>query len=271
MNIYIANKKTKTDTLKKKYPNAIILDVTSTSPVLSTRYLSPFYPHGNIPIPYSGELKASCVEAVWQGLKVFETEDVNYDTFKNTSMQNIKRTVRKLGKPLGHRKGVIGELLDYKQARLLIYLPTYKWMLDNIPEVQHTLSRIKEKLDQNDFVFLDYNTNTNVLDLTKPLSHAGLVKLYIEDKYPSLKDADSLKQQISSINIEDIWGEIKTTLSSASLKGKSDIIDNLVSNWNGEDPNRFLFQLNKNGISSNTNVYKAFHNKINTQLSLSLF
>ena len=33
-------------------------------------------------------------------------------------------------------------------------------------------------------LFLDYNTNIEFRDITSPLSHAGLVKLYIEGNYP---------------------------------------------------------------------------------------
>ena len=68
---------------------------------------------------------------------------------------------------------------------MLIYLPTYKYVLDNVPRVQHILKRIKERSIDHDLVFLDYNTNTDVTrDISQPLSHAGLVKLYIEDRYP---------------------------------------------------------------------------------------
>ena len=63
-------------------------------------------------------------------------------------------------------------------------LPTYKYVLDNVPRVQHILKRIKERSIDHDLVFLDYNTNTDVRDISQPLSHAGLVKLYIEDRYP---------------------------------------------------------------------------------------
>ena len=35
-----------------------------------------------------------CVEAIWQGLKVFESADVDVDMFANDTMKNIKRTVR---------------------------------------------------------------------------------------------------------------------------------------------------------------------------------
>ena len=130
--IYIVNKRRKIERIEAEYPNAYILDLTSKS--IYAQKLSPFYPHGNIPIPFSKGATATCVEAVWQGLKVFENEGVSMETFKNATMHNLKRTVRKLGKPLGHQKGLYSnELLDYFEARKNIYLPTYKWMFENIP------------------------------------------------------------------------------------------------------------------------------------------
>jgi hypothetical protein len=183
--IYIVNKKRKDESIKADFPNAAILDITSSSTMRYAQILSPFYPHRNIPIPFTENLKATCVEAVWQGLKVFQGADVDFDTFKNDTMRNLKRTVRRLGQPLGHRKGAYGtELLGYFEARMLIYLPTYKWVLDNVPEVHHIVERIKEQSEKQDIVLKDYNTNIDFRDVSKPLSHAGLVKLYIEGNYP---------------------------------------------------------------------------------------
>ncbi len=184
--IYVENRKRKIEKIQEEYPNSIILDITSKSSMRYAQILSPFYPHGNIPIPFTPDtLKATCVEAVWQGLKVFENSDVDFSTFKNDTMSNLKRTVRKFGKPLGHRKGAYGmELLGYFEARMLIYLPTYKWVFDNVNIVHHVVERIKEQSLKQDIVLLDYNTNIDFRDITKPLSHAGLVKLYIENTYP---------------------------------------------------------------------------------------
>ena len=187
--IFIVNKRKKIENVKQEYPDADILDLTSKSEY--AKQLSPFYPHGNIPIPFSDGRTATCVEAVWQGLKVFEKEGVSDSTFKNDTMKNIKRTVRKLGKPLGHQKGLFSEeLLDYFQARVQIYLPTYKWMLENVPSVIKLIERIKIRSQARDIVFLDYNTNSDYKDLSSPLSHAGLVKLYIEGNYPSPTEND---------------------------------------------------------------------------------
>ena len=183
--IYIENKKRKIENIQAQYPNADILDITSASTAHYAQILSPFYPHGGIPVPFTPGMYATCVEAIWQGLKVFQNVDVDVEMFKNDTMKGLKRTVRRFGPPLGHRKGVYGkELLNYFDARMQIYLPTYKWVLDNVEEVHHVIMRIAERSKTRDIVLLDYNTNVEFRDVTSPLSHAGLVKLYIEGRYP---------------------------------------------------------------------------------------
>lgn len=183
--IYIANKRRKEEGIKKQYPNAIILDVTSKAGW--AQQLSPFYPHGGIPIPNSEEVTGMSVEGIWQGLKVFETQGISYTHFRNTSMRGLKRTVRTLGKPLGHSYGTNSEeLLDYLEARIAIYLPTYKWVLENVPAVKDLVDRIRTKSLTTDIVFLDYNTNEDYTNLKSPLSHAALIKLYIEGRYPNI-------------------------------------------------------------------------------------
>ncbi len=226
--IYVVNKKRKLDKVKEDFPNATILDITSTSNMRYAQILSPFYPHMNIPIPFTEGLTATCVEAVWQGLKVFDGADVDFATFRNDTMRDLKRTVRKYGMPKGHRKGAYGkELLGYFEARMLIYLPTYKWVLDNVPEVHHVVERIKEQSKIHDIILLDYNTNIDFRDASKPLSHAGLVKLYIEGNYPKGLEGyqpmtkDELEQK--KLRDKELRKEIKKkakkqkTIESASL------------------------------------------------------
>ena len=180
--IYIDSRKKKEKTLRSLYPNAILADVTSKATTGLVK-LSPFYPHGNIPVPYSEGIFATCVEAVWQGLKVFENADVDISLFENDTMKNIKRSVRKYGKPLGHRKGVNGtELLNYLDARLLIYLPTYRWVLEN--KVQDIIIRLRETSIDKDIVLLDYEINGDIYNTSKPLSHASLIKAFVEKSYP---------------------------------------------------------------------------------------
>ena len=184
--IFIENKKKKEKTLLAKYPNAKLVDVTSKAPTSLVK-LSPFYPHGDIPIPFSQNQKAKSVEGIWQGLKVFKSADIDVTKFHNDKLKDIKRTVRKYGTPLGHRKGVEGkELLNYIDARIQIYLPSYLWVLKN--KVGVIIDRLKEASQKEDIVLLDYETNCDVLNPRKPLSHAYLVKAYVEGHYPKAID-----------------------------------------------------------------------------------
>ena len=189
--IYVANKKRKADSILKEYPGAKIFDITSSAPTPQGRKLSPFYPHGGIPIP--GESKgmtATCVEAIWQGLKVFEGCGIDEAMFKNDTMHNIKRTVRKFGRPLGHQFGVFSNtILNYADAKRYIYIPSYKFVLDNVPSVHSLVEQLRERSKTEDIVLLDYNLNPDNRDIAKPLSHAELVKMYIENRYPE-KDED---------------------------------------------------------------------------------
>lgn len=180
--IVIESKRRKRENILKKYPDAVIADVTSQATDGLVK-LSPFYPHGGIPVPFSEGYTAMCVEGIWQGLKVFESADVDVNIFANDTMKNIKRTVRRFGKPLGHRKGVNGtELLGYIEARKQIYLPAYKWVLEN--KVANIIERLREASKTKTIVLLDYTTNCDIDNPKTPLSHAFLIKAYAEGLYP---------------------------------------------------------------------------------------
>jgi hypothetical protein len=85
---HITSHRCKTSTLEKRFPGARIIDVASKGPEPWVRF-SPFYPHGNIPVPNSPDYTAQSVEGVWQGLKVFETEDVDVSIFPIIDMRGI--------------------------------------------------------------------------------------------------------------------------------------------------------------------------------------
>lgn len=180
--IIVESKRKKPETILRQYPDAILADVTSGAKDGLVK-LSPFYPHGGIPVPFSEGYTATCVEAIWQGLKVFDSSDVDTSLFYNDTMKGLKRTVRKYGTPLGHRKGVNGtELLGYIEARKLIYIPTYKWVLEN--KVASIIERLRESSKIKTIILLDYDTNADVDNPKKPLSHASLIKAYVERIYP---------------------------------------------------------------------------------------
>lgn len=196
--IIIESKRKKIENILKKYPDAVVADVTSQAKDGLVR-VSPFYPHGDIPVPFSEGYTAACVEGVWQGLKVFEDEDIDISMFSNNTMKNIKRTVRKHGRVLGHRKGVLGtEILGYMEAKHQIYIPTYRWMLEH--KAMDIIERLRKASETKTIVLLDYNTCCDVDDEAKPLSHAYLVKAYAEGLYPF----DDLRLSNGIDNKEDL-------------------------------------------------------------------
>lgn len=178
--IFIESRKKKDKTLKLKYPNAIIVDLTSKSGSEFIAF-SPFYPHADIPVPFSKDIFSYSVEGIWQGLKVFENEDIDTSKFFIKNMRGIKRSIRVFGKIRGHRNGVDGmKILDYRTARKEIFIKSYNWILEN--KLNKQVGILMDISKEKDLVLLDYETNIDLDNLEKPLSHAGLVKLYIEKR-----------------------------------------------------------------------------------------
>jgi hypothetical protein len=182
MPIVVGSRRAKIATVERQYPGALILDVTSKGPDPWVRF-SPFYPHGGIPVPKSPGQTAASVEGLWQGLKVFEKEDIDPSKWRITTMRGIKRSGRSRGAVRGHRHGVGSDvLLGYRDARYRIYLPAYRWVLENrlVAEVE----QLREHARERTVVLLDYETNGDVDDLSSPLSHAALVKWFVEGSWP---------------------------------------------------------------------------------------
>lgn len=197
--IYIHNVKKSKARLRKEYDNSEVINVSSKAELPYLK-LSPFYPHGDIPVPFSDGLTSESVEGVWQGLKVFNQSDVDTKKFIIRNMSGIKRPARFYGKPLGHRKGVNGDLIDYLEARKIIYVPTYLWMLKN--KTQDLISELYQKALETDIILLDYTTNEDLEDLSKPISHASLIKQMIMQMNQSIisKRFSSVKEDNNKDN-----------------------------------------------------------------------
>ena len=177
MLVHVANRRRKPASIAASFPDATVIDVTSRGPQPWVR-LSPFYPHGGIPVPFTPGVVSSSVEGIWQALKVFDEVDVDPTKLAVTGMVGLKRTTRRFGPVRGHRAGLQGQtLLDYGTARREIYLPSYGWVLEHrAPDLIDELRRLA---DGRGVVLLDYTTNGDVDDLSSPLSHAALIALYL--------------------------------------------------------------------------------------------
>jgi hypothetical protein len=186
MPFLVASRRSGIAQLQRRFGAAPLIDVTSQGPEPWLRF-SPFYPHGGIPVPFSPGATAASVEGIWQGLKVFERADIDRSKLANTSMRNLKRSSRRLGPVRGHRAGLDGAgLLDYASARRRIYLPAYRWVLDQC--LQRELDELRRLGTSDTVVLLDYETNSDLDDLTRPLSHAALIVRYLEGTWPAVEE-----------------------------------------------------------------------------------
>src|SRR5688572_5817822 len=110
MPLVIANRRVHEKTLNQQFDRPTILDVTSRGQQPWVRF-SPFYAHGDIPVPFSPGHFSESVEGIWQCLKVFEKADVDASKLTIKNMKGIKRSTRRFGKVLGHRAGLTGTRL----------------------------------------------------------------------------------------------------------------------------------------------------------------
>ncbi len=180
MQVHVVNRRR--NGVTERYPGALVVDVTSRGPEPWVRF-SPFYPHGGIPVPFSPGVESESVEGIWQALKVFRGTGIDLGKLRVTSMKGLKRTARRHGEVVGHRAGVEGtELLPYELARRRIYLPSYRWVLEN--RVADLVERLRAEGAGHAVVLLDYTTNGDVGDLSKPLSHAALLGRYLNEDWP---------------------------------------------------------------------------------------
>ncbi|MET7424748.1 hypothetical protein [Dactylosporangium sp. NPDC005555] len=183
MVVQVAGRRRGAASLAAAFPGATVIDVTSRGPRPWVR-LSPFYPHGGIPVPFSPGTAGASVEGIWQALKVFDTADVDPAKLTATGMTGLKRTVRRFGQVHGHRQGLTGStLLDYESARRQIYLPVYRWVLEH--RAAEEVQGLRRLAEAGDVVLLDYTTNGDVADLSTPLSHAALIRRHLLGDWPA--------------------------------------------------------------------------------------
>ncbi|MER7009670.1 hypothetical protein ABT297_42430 [Dactylosporangium sp. NPDC000555] len=94
------------------------------------------------------------------------------------------RGPKTVGPVRGHRAGLDGtDLLDYETARRRIYLPAYRFVLDH--HLGTELTQLRALAAAGPIALLDYTTNGDVSDLTRPLSHAALIRLHVLNEWPT--------------------------------------------------------------------------------------
>jgi hypothetical protein len=135
--------------------------------------LSPFYPHGGIPIPGLSGQHSDSVEGIWQGLKVIRGKTA--PRFFEGGGQ------KRVGKPLGHQFGDSTRLLGIVEARRKIYVPAYEWMLENRIEPAVLAGFISKAFRGVSQFFYDREDNGSIGKDT-PLAHASLLVDWLNRK-----------------------------------------------------------------------------------------
>jgi len=90
---------------------------------------SPFYPHGNIPVPGKRDVFSQTVEGIWQGLKVFERNVSTERMFEATDIEDFEEMNEIFGKFKFKYNNTIIE--NDHHAKTLIYDTSYNWVLEN--------------------------------------------------------------------------------------------------------------------------------------------
>lgn len=185
-----------------------LFDVSSKGPV-PYRYLSPFYPHGQIPVPGMENLFSESVEGIWQGLKIIGGK-IDESYFRGPGK-------KRRGRPEGHLYGT--KILGYINARKLIYVPVYTWMVYNAPLAKETALALLQEGIRGEVYLYDFDSNSNIEDTSRPLAHSSILagilneNLQVVQRY--LSDADFRQEYDKDAN----GGTVRYPLADQILKG----------------------------------------------------
>lgn len=159
--------------------NGFTFDVSSYSKDYSA--LSPFNKLGNIPHPCKPDLLCISVEAIWQGSKVFDTDNVKPDYFILFGKKNPNKNKGK--KPIGTWIGTNKVESDVGEARRKVFIPAYKWTLDHrLKNYVTKLLRFAKEHPRSVIYLYDVDWNADV-DNPQSYSHSAYLCDYLNEKY----------------------------------------------------------------------------------------
>lgn len=131
---------------------------------------------------------------IYEGLKVFENEGKDIHKMMEAGMKGLSRTENsKRGKLLGYLQGLDLQdkpLYSELEARFHHFVTPYKFVLEN--NLADDIDEMKTKLEMDPslkIVLLDARQpNPDWKDLSSPISHCPLVRLFLKGEYPTLAD-----------------------------------------------------------------------------------
>lgn len=186
--------------LKKRYRNQqadqipqgyLSIDVTSLGGS-DWSTLSPFYKtdYCRINVPGKFNIKAKCVEDIWQGLKFGgEKNPVDMEMLMGNKGPAKKRRIPNI---IGHDYN--GKVLDKFQARLKIYLPAYLQHLE-WDECKKLVEKLRKLIIEREGKIALLDIHKNCIWHDGPMSHARLLKnfLFFNDLHPPYAEVEFAK------------------------------------------------------------------------------
>lgn len=159
-------------------PDALHVDSADCAPHCMVRFatLNPFHFDRKWRIPVPGIKRHACsIESVWQGLKVVAGE-IDTGMFDRPPRKRPPEDERGPGYNYAASEFRFDEsTIDIITARLLIYLPTYLYVLDRlVPDT--VVAEIATALaDGQEVLCYDWDSNVDVLDPRSSFSHSAIV------------------------------------------------------------------------------------------------
>lgn len=140
--------------------------------------LAPNFNHGEIPVPGMPGTVSKTVEGIWEGLKRFENEGENLALFEADKPKK-RRLTKDTGKVVGYKYGA-DVLREEVEARRLIFIPAYTWMVRNCPEAKAKFDELVDLARKNTLHVYDGEESADVHD-PKPYSYAALLTEMVKD------------------------------------------------------------------------------------------
>lgn len=164
-------------------PGCLMVDTFNGAPTTMAEFRSfnPFcvWPTHTFPVPGRDGCFARSVEGIWQGLKIVrgETDFGQFDCDPQKRPSDAKRAADPKFVYRNSRFQLGEETLDLITARLLIYLPTYLYLLDRVVS-DSLVCRIRAACCTQGVIFYDWDDNFDILDDSRSFSHSAILSAW---------------------------------------------------------------------------------------------
>ncbi|WP_156446192.1 DUF6939 family protein [Burkholderia stagnalis] len=155
------------------------------------RFFNPFlcWPEPAIPVPGQPGRLARSVESIWQGLKLVDNR-TDFDQLTSVPRKRPTDAERRVLAGYRYRDSCFAygdRQLDLLDARFLIYLPSYLFVLDKLAP-EPLLQALRDHVDHvGPVLFYDWDANQDITDTSASFSHSAILASWfngsLEEQY----------------------------------------------------------------------------------------